>query len=176
MRRRRIAGTPSARAQHESSAPVYPECSAEDTVIPARGKGVVKTDLAIAIPAGTYARVAPRSGLAAKHFIDTGAGVIDEDYRGNVGVVLFNHAETEFQSEWRGRGGAGRGGAGRGGGGTHTLPRAFIITAGCPAVKKGDRIAQLILERITTPEVVEVEELDETTRGAGGYGSTGIAS
>jgi dUTP pyrophosphatase len=42
------------------------------------------------------------------------------------------------------------------------------------AVKKGDRIAQLILERIVTPEVEEVEELDETVRGAGGYGSTGV--
>jgi deoxyuridine 5'-triphosphate nucleotidohydrolase len=129
VRRRRIAGTPSARAQHESSAPVYPECSAEDTVIPARGKGVVKTDLAIAIPAGTYARVAPRSGLAAKHFIDTGAGVIDEDYRGNVGVVLFNHAETEFQSEWRGRGGGGRGGAGRGGAGRGGAGRGGAVAA-----------------------------------------------
>jgi len=41
-------------------------------------------------------------------------------------------------------------------------------------VKKGDRIAQLILERIYVPEVVEVEELDETERGAGGFGSTGV--
>ena len=74
-------------------------CSAEDVVIPARGRGIAKTDLAIAIPPGTYARVAPRSGLAVKHFIDTGAGVIDEDYRGNVGVVLFNHSDQDFQSE-----------------------------------------------------------------------------
>ena len=44
-----------------------------------------------------------------------------------------------------------------------------------PAVKKGDRIAQLILERIMTPEVEEVEELDSTTRGSDGYGSTGVA-
>ena len=40
---------------------------------------------------------APRSGLAWKNFIDTGAGVIDADYRGNVGVILFNHSETDFQ-------------------------------------------------------------------------------
>lgn len=40
-------------------------------------------------------------------------------------------------------------------------------------VKEGDRIAQLILERIYTPEVVEVEELEESVRGAGGFGSTG---
>lgn len=74
-------------------------CSAEDTVIPANGKGLVKTDLAIAIPRGTYARVAPRSGLALKHFIDTGAGVVDEDYRGNVGVVLFNHGSSDFKGK-----------------------------------------------------------------------------
>ena len=37
-------------------------------------------------------------------------------------------------------------------------------------------MAQLILERIVTPEVEEVENLDETVRGAGGYGSTGTAS
>jgi dUTPase len=49
--------------------------SAHDTVVPARGKALVKTDLSIAIPEGTYARIAPRSGLAWKHFIDTGAGV-----------------------------------------------------------------------------------------------------
>ena len=70
--------------------------SAVDTIIPARGKAIVKTDLAIAIPEFTYARIAPRSGLAWKHFIDTGAGVVDYDYRGNVGVILFNHGESDF--------------------------------------------------------------------------------
>ncbi len=44
------------------------------------------------------------------------------------------------------------------------------------AVKRGDRIAQLILERISTPEVVEVPELDDTDRGAGGFGSTGVSA
>ena len=57
-------------------------------MIPAKGKGIVKTDLSIAIPHGTYARIAPRSGLAVKNFIDTGAGVVDEDYRGAVGALL----------------------------------------------------------------------------------------
>ncbi|BDA40662.1 Deoxyuridine 5'-triphosphate nucleotidohydrolase [Coccomyxa sp. Obi] len=118
----------------------YDLASAHDCTVPARGKAVVKTGLSIAIPAGTYARVAPRSGLAVKHFIDTGAGVVDEDYRGEVGVVLFNHSDVDFP------------------------------------VKKGDRIAQLILERIMTPEVEEVEDLDSTVRGAGGYGSTGVGS
>jgi dUTP pyrophosphatase len=41
------------------------------------------------------------------------------------------------------------------------------------AIKQGDRIAQLILERIYTPEVAVVEKLPETVRGVGGFGSTG---
>ncbi|XP_037902563.1 deoxyuridine 5'-triphosphate nucleotidohydrolase-like [Hermetia illucens] len=58
--------------------------SAYDYVIPAHGKEI-------------YGRVAPRSGLAAKNFIDVGAAVIDENYRGNVGIVLFNHSDMDFE-------------------------------------------------------------------------------
>lgn len=83
-------------SSHPSTTLLYAR-SAYDTVIPARDKECVKTDLAIHVPPGTYGRVAPRSGLAAKHFIDTGAGVIDEDYRGNVMVLLFNHSDKDFE-------------------------------------------------------------------------------
>lgn len=61
----------------------YDLSSAKDVLIPARGKGLCPTDLSIALPEGTYGRVAPRSGLAWKNSIDTMAGVIDADYRGN---------------------------------------------------------------------------------------------
>eukprot|EP00240_Pyramimonas_obovata_P006520 CAMPEP_0118935314 /NCGR_PEP_ID=MMETSP1169-20130426/15395_1 /TAXON_ID=36882 /ORGANISM="Pyramimonas obovata, Strain CCMP722" /LENGTH=167 /DNA_ID=CAMNT_0006878331 /DNA_START=74 /DNA_END=577 /DNA_ORIENTATION=+ len=117
----------------------YDLSSAYDCVVPARGKQLVKTDLSIAIPENTYARIAPRSGLAWKHSIDVGAGVVDADYRGNVGVILFNLSDVDFE------------------------------------VKRGDRVAQMILERIATPEVLEVDDLDDTSRGAGGFGSTGVA-
>ena len=70
--------------------------SAYNVVVPAEGKALVKTDIQIQLPSGCYGRVAPRSGLAWKIFINVGAGVIDEDYRGNVGVVLFNHAKADF--------------------------------------------------------------------------------
>lgn len=72
-------------------------CSAYDYVIPARGKAMCKTDICMAIPGGHYGRVAPRSGLTWKHSLDTGAGVIDEDYRGELCVILFNHSDTDFQ-------------------------------------------------------------------------------
>ena len=100
----------------------------------------MKTGLSISFPAGLYARIAPRSGLALKKFIAVGVGVVDSDYRGEVGVVLFNHGDQDFQ------------------------------------VKMGDRIAQLILERIDTPPVQEVQDLAGTERGIGGFGSTGIGS
>lgn len=116
----------------------YDLSSAYQAIVPARGKALVKTELSIAIPEGTYARIAPRSGLAWKHSIDVGAGVIDYDYRGPVAVVLFNHSDTDFN------------------------------------IKEGDRIAQLILEKIVTPEVVEVDSLDSTERGADGFGSTDL--
>lgn len=111
--------------------------SAYDYMIPARGKEIVDTGIKIELPEGCYGRIAPRSGLAAKHFIDVGAGVVDEDYRGVIKVVLFNHSDKDFE------------------------------------VKKGDRIAQLICEKIYYPEIEEVKELSDTMRGEGGFGSTG---
>ncbi|XP_035273406.1 deoxyuridine 5'-triphosphate nucleotidohydrolase-like isoform X5 [Anguilla anguilla] len=115
----------------------YDLYSAYDYSVAPMDKVVVKTDIQIAVPTGCYGRVAPRSGLAAKYFIDVGAGVVDEDYRGNVGVVLFNFSKETFE------------------------------------VKKGDRVAQLICEKICYPELEEHKTLDETVRGAGGFGSTG---
>lgn len=112
--------------------------AAYDHVIKAHGKEMVKTDLQIALPSGCYGRVAPRSGLAWKHFIDVGAGVIDEDYRGPVNVILFNFGDQDFQ------------------------------------VKRGDRIAQLICEKIQHTEIEEVTDLESTERGANGFGSTGV--
>jgi len=50
----------------------------------------------------------------------------------------------------------------------------LVVTHECFAVTKGDRIAQLILERIVTPPVEEVDNLEDTKRGGGGYGSTGV--
>lgn len=59
----------------------------------------------MALTEGTYGRIgnhvywilAPRSGLAAKNFIDVGAGVIDEDYRGEICVLLFNFGDNDFK-------------------------------------------------------------------------------
>ena len=55
----------------------YDLSSIEDVIIPANGKGKVRTGLSFMIPPNTYARIAPRSGLAWKNSINVGAGVID---------------------------------------------------------------------------------------------------
>lgn len=74
----------------------YDLYASENVIIPGNGQGLVSTDILVIVPEGTYGRVAPRSGLAVKHGISTGAGVIDADYRGEVKVVLFNHKDSDF--------------------------------------------------------------------------------
>lgn len=75
----------------------YDLYSAESVRIPPGGRCLVQTDLIIVCPEGTYGRIAPRSGLALKHGIDVMAGVIDSDYRGNVGVLLINLSGSDFK-------------------------------------------------------------------------------
>jgi dUTP pyrophosphatase len=57
----------------------------------------VRTGIFITCPENTYARIAPRSGLAYKHWIDVFAGVIDRDYTDEVMVLLFNHSQNNFK-------------------------------------------------------------------------------
>jgi len=70
--------------------------SAENCIVPSGERRLVPLDIALTLPPGTYGRIAPRSGLALKHGICVGAGVIDPDYRGNVCVLLFNHGRNDF--------------------------------------------------------------------------------
>ena len=58
--------------------------SAYDYIIPPYSKQLCKTDIQISMPKGCYGRIAPRSGLTLHYFIGIGAGVIDQDYRGNI--------------------------------------------------------------------------------------------
>mmetsp|Transcript_3750 Transcript_3750/g.5738 ORF Transcript_3750/g.5738 Transcript_3750/m.5738 type:complete len:145 (-) Transcript_3750:60-494(-) len=112
--------------------------SAESLVIGPKQRGVVSTGLAVAVESGHYGRVAPRSGLALNHGIDTLAGVVDSDYRGELKVILYNTSEDEFP------------------------------------IRIGSRVAQFIIEKISMPEVQEVQDLNLTGRGSNGFGSTGF--
>jgi dUTP pyrophosphatase len=116
----------------------YDLSSVDELVIQPGERKLVGTGISIGMPYGVYGRVAPRSGLAVKHGIQVGAGVIDPDYTGEIKVLLFNHGSEAFQ------------------------------------VKVGDRIAQLVLERFESVEVLQVDSITDTERGSNGFGSTGI--
>jgi len=62
----------------------------EELTISPGERCLARTGLAVAIPEGYYGRLAPRSGLATKKGLDTMAGVIDADYRGEIGCLLYN--------------------------------------------------------------------------------------
>jgi dUTP pyrophosphatase len=99
----------------------------------------VPTGFAIALPPGHEGQVRPRSGLAAKHGVTVlnAPGTIDEDYRGELVVLLVNLGPEPHR------------------------------------IAPGDRIAQLVVAPVTKVALRLVEELDETQRGSGGFGSTG---
>ena len=101
---------------------------------------IIPTGLALSIPKNYEIQIRPRSGLAAKNQISilNTPGTIDEDYRGEIKVILINLGEKKF------------------------------------IIEKGLRIAQMVLCPVIKAELEEVDELDETKRGSGGFGSTGI--
>ncbi|HVQ36901.1 MAG TPA: dUTP diphosphatase [Pyrinomonadaceae bacterium] len=109
----------------------------EHLTIPPGERTLGHTGLAVAIPVGYYGRVAPRSGLASKQGLDVLAGVIDADYRGEIGCLLYNSGSETIQ---------------------------------LPAQSK---ICQLLIEKIITPEAVWADDISDTERGSGGFGSTG---
>jgi dUTP pyrophosphatase len=113
--------------------------AAEALTLAPGARAAVATGFAIAIPAGYEVQVRPRSGLALKHGITclNTPGTIDEDYRGEVKVILANLGDEPFQ------------------------------------IARGDRIAQLVPAAVQRADMIEVEALDETARGSGGFGSTG---
>jgi dUTP pyrophosphatase len=111
--------------------------SLEDIAIGPKERLLARTGLAVAIPEGYYGRLAPRSGLAVQKGLDVLAGVIDADYRGEVGCLLYNTSDE---------------------------------TIHLPAQSK---ICQLVIEMIITPNAVWSDDISETERGSGGFGSTG---
>ena len=114
--------------------------SVDDLTIAPGKRALVHTGLVMLLPLGYEAQVRPRSGLALKSGVTVlnAPGTVDSGYRGEVGVILANFGEADFN------------------------------------VGKGDKIAQIVIAPVTQPEIVETTEVDETDRGSGGFGSTGV--
>jgi len=102
-------------------------------------RALIPTGLAVALPPGYELQIRPRSGLALRHgiILPNSPGTIDEDYRGEIQVIVMNAGDA-----------------------------AFTVT-------RGTRIAQAILAPVTRAIWHEVSSLDATSRGEGGFGSTG---
>lgn len=96
----------------------------------------VKTGLHVEIPRWHYGALVGRSGMAAKGIL-AHYGTIDESYRGEIAVILFNTTDDRYK------------------------------------VAVGDRVAQLIIQPYVRVDFEVVEELSETSRGEGGFGSSG---
>ena len=122
----------------------------EDTVV-TTGRCVIPLNFILDLPQGYKAEIHPRSGYSSKGFVgyynynksserryncDCVHGLIDEDYKGIVGVILNNNDETFY-------------------------------------LRRGQRIAQMIINKVENTELELVEEIKETERGDGGFGSTG---
>lgn len=128
------------------------------------GRQVIDMKFSLELPHGYAATIQPRSGFSSKGievtklFVDGGCaaevesgvrvngdvirGLIDEDYRGNVGVIVR----------------------------ANITPRPYEVMM----IKKGTRIAQMQIVSVPQIDLTEVEELSETDRGEGGFGSTGV--
>lgn len=100
---------------------------------------LIPTGLFIELPEGYEAQIRPRSGLALKKGISVlnTPGTIDADYRGEIGIILVNLSDQEFE------------------------------------VRNGERICQMVINRVEKASWVEVSSLEESERGAGGFGHTG---
>lgn len=117
---------------------IFAAC-AEDLSISPGEVIIVPSGFKLSVPRGYEAQVRPRSGLALNNRIGVlnSPGTIDSDYRGEVGVILYNFGSEEF------------------------------------VVKRGDRIAQFVICKLPGVSLVELDRLDVTKRGEGGFGHTG---
>lgn len=113
--------------------------ASEEVIIPAHSTAIIKTGVICEIPEGYVGLLAIRSSMAAKKrfMMANGVGIIDADFRGEIGVIIYNAA-----------------------------PEAQTI-------EKYQRIAQMVISPFYMATPVNSQNLSETARGEGGYGSTG---
>lgn len=111
--------------------------STEDYELKIGETHVFKTGIAMEIPRGYGGLIWDRSGISSKNSIERVAGVIDPDYRGEIGIALHNQSQKNYR------------------------------------ISSGDKIAQMLIQKVERVNIVEAEELSQTYRGSGGFGSTG---
>lgn len=150
--------------------------AAEDVVIHPGETEIVKTDIAVQLPEGMEAQVRPRSGITSKGFIQVHLGTIDNGYTGNIGIIAENKSNfypMYEKADSRVLLGP-KGNIVTDEDGRIYKSDDLVFTNSC-LIRKGDKIAQLVVQYLPQIESVEVEEIDDTLRGDGGFGSTGVS-
>lgn len=163
---KRLTGGASIPSKAHASDSGFDLVASADVIVEPGETVVVPTGIAVQLPPGYEAQVRPRSGVTSKTKLRVQLGTIDEGYGGEIGVIVDN--------VYRG---------GRN-------PRPYYYTTdgkahkvgsikgfheeGSQLIRKGDRIAQLVVQPLPIVEAVEVEDVDETERSEGGFGSTGV--
>ena len=136
----------------------------EDAILAYGETKAVATNIALELPDGYMADVRPRSGLTRDTALRVHYGTVDAGYRGGIGIICEN-VDNLYKVK------------------TIDNKLHAIITGDKDAIltyntaieiKKGDKIAQLVIQKIPDVELIEADELNETARGAGGFGSTGV--
>ena len=130
----------------------------EDVIIEPGETVIVKTGIAVELPAGYEAQIRPRSGVTAKTKLRVQLGTIDNGYRGELGVIVDNISQIGQED------------------------RGINYIDGSPEhyestyyyILKGDRLAQLIIQPVPHTVVNELEKLNSTYRGEKGFGSSGV--
>lgn len=147
--------------------------AAEDVIIDPGETKVVKTDIAVQLPEGMEAQVRPRSGITSVGFIQIHLGTIDNSYRGNIGIIVENKKFHEYKTADNRVPLDVKGALIMDNDGTLYMTDEIIFSKSC-LVRKGDKIAQLVVQRLPQVEAVEIDSLEESERGEGGFGSTDV--
>ena len=148
----------------------------EDATLAYGETKAIATNIALELPDGYMADVRPRSGLTSKTALRVHYGTVDAGYRGGIGIICENaSAENARYSD------------------AYSVAAALGVATSKDSdkidnlleksneyneksvigIKRGDKIAQLVIQKIPDVQLVEADELNDTERGAGGFGSTG---
>ena len=148
----------------------YDIFAAETVILEPQEKATIRTDIAVNIPEGYVGLLTSRSGVSSKTHLVIETGKIDAGFQGNMRINIKNDMEKSIRVK----------------------PKAFttnnmyglnntkgeeiglFFQPSCYQIKKGDKLAQLVIVPIWTPELKEVEEFSYVSeRGTDGFGSTG---
>ena len=134
----------------------------EDVVVEPGATVLVSTGLAFEIPPGYEMQIRPRSGVTLKTKLRVQLGTVDSPYRGEVKVIVDNISRDNWSNAAR------------------LLDNSYAhetlnkVEPGSYLIRKGDRIAQAVFAPVETCNFIDADKLEETFRGAGGFGSTGV--